>query len=80
MLIGGNNEQVKVRLECGPKLLKGHSKVDCAHPPLVQSRWSMSKVCALIRFHTVLLQSGDKVLIEIIFLPCHFLGYFLVGH
>ena len=34
MLIGGKNEQVEVRLECSPKLLKGHSKVNCVHPPL----------------------------------------------
>ena len=27
-----NNE--KVRLECSPKLVKGHSKVNRAHPPL----------------------------------------------
>ena len=28
-----NNEEV--RLECSPKLVKGHSEVNCAHPPLV---------------------------------------------
>ena len=27
-----NNEEV--RLECSPKLVKGHSEVNCAHPPL----------------------------------------------
>ena len=28
-----NNKEV--RLECSPKLVKGHSEVNCAHPPLV---------------------------------------------
>ena len=27
-----NNEEV--RFECSPKLVKGHSEVNCAHPPL----------------------------------------------
>ena len=28
-----NSEEV--RLECSPKLVKGHSRVNCAHPPLM---------------------------------------------
>ena len=34
-----NNEEV--RLECSPKLVKGHSEVNCAHPPL---EWTLD-VC-----------------------------------
>ena len=39
-----NNEEV--RLECSPKLVKGHSEVNCAHPPLrIGSHWGHIPVC-----------------------------------
>ena len=41
-----NNEEV--RLECSPKLVKGHSEVNCAHPPLDGNRLQLLCVHACI--------------------------------
>ena len=38
-----NNEEV--RLECSPKLVKGHSEVNCAHPPLTSISAQLAPVC-----------------------------------
>ena len=36
-----NNEEV--RLECSPKLVKGHSEVNCAHPPQAERlAWALA--------------------------------------
>ena len=49
-----NNEEV--RLECSPKLVKGHSEINCAHPPLMLvyvKTWCGSASAGKLIPHTV---------------------------